>query len=99
MSFKEQAIADLPSFLDVGEFGDTVEIDGVTMACVLDDDEAPNSGDGLSVLEATLYVRAEDFVDPPVERQRLTVGGREWNITRVDEEQGMLLLRLQWFNS
>jgi hypothetical protein len=32
-------------------------------------------------------------------RQRLDVGGRPWNVTRVDEEQGMLVIRLQWNNS
>jgi hypothetical protein len=50
VSFKDQAIADLPTFLNVDEFGDTVDIDGVTMACVLDNDEAhARRRDGVSI--------------------------------------------------
>lgn len=99
MSFRDQAIADLPTFINVDEFGDTLEIDGAAMACVLVNDEAPTGMDGVTVLESTLYVRASDFVEPPVVRQRMTVGGKQANVIRVDQEQGMLVIRLQWYNS
>lgn len=99
MALRDQIAADLPTFLNVGEFGDTVKIDGVAMACVLVDDEAPGDQDGVSVLESTLYVRASDFAAAPVVRQRLTVGKRQADIIRVDEEQGLLVLHLRWNNS
>jgi hypothetical protein len=99
MSLRDQAIADLPTFINVGEFGDTLEIDGVPMACALFNDEAPDNEDGISVLESTLYVPAANFAVEPDVRQRITVGARQANITRVDEEQGMLAIRLHWFNS
>jgi hypothetical protein len=99
MSLRDQVIADLPTFLDVGEFGDTVDIDGIAMACVLVNDDAPTDDVGVEVLESTLYARASDFVQLPVVRQRLTVGTRQANVTRVDEEQGMLVVRLRWFDS
>lgn len=99
MTFRDQAIADLPTFLDVGEFGDTVEVDGVAMACVLKDDETTRPEDGVSLLESTLYARMADFASIPVVRGRMKVGAREANITRVDEQQGMLAIRLQWFDS
>lgn len=99
MSFRDQAIADLPTFVNVDEFGDTIAIDGVAMACVLVNDETANSADGVSTLESTLYVRASDFVEAPVVRQRMTIGARKANVVRVNEEQGMLEIRLQWFDS
>lgn len=99
MSFRDQAIADLPTFVNVDEFGDTREVNGVTMACVLVNDEAPTGMDGVTVLESTLYARASDFLSPPAVRERMSIDARLANVIRVDEEQGMLVIRLQWFNS
>jgi hypothetical protein len=99
MSFRDQAIADLPTFLNVDEFGDTVDIDGVAMACVLVNDEVPTNMDGVTTLESTLYVRAADFIEAPVVRQRMTIGSRQANVIRVDEEQAMLVIRLSWYDS
>src|SRR3954464_756496 len=100
MSFRDQVIEDLPTFTDVGEFGDSIDIDGVTMACVLVNDEASRDDlDGVSVVESILYARASDFAVAPEERQRMGVGGRKADVARVDEEQGMLVIRLRWFNS
>lgn len=99
MSFRDQAIADLPAFTNIAEFGDIVEIDGVPMACVLVNDEAPDGEDGVSVLESTLYAAASSFAEMPVVRQRMTIGTRLANVQKVDEEQGMLVVRLRWFNS
>lgn len=99
MSFRDQAIADLPAFLNVGEFGDTLVVDGVTMACVLVNDEAPDGEDGVSVIESILYAAASSFTIEPAVRQRMTIGSRMANVVRVDEEQGMLAIRLRWYNS
>lgn len=99
MSFRDQAAADISTFINVEEFGDTVDIDGVATVCVLIDDETTNSADGVSTLESTLYVRATGFVEAPVVRQRMTVGARQANVTRVEDEQGILAIRLQWFDS
>lgn len=99
MALVDQIIADLPTFTNVGEFGIAIAIDGVTMNCVLVNDEAPTDSEGVSELESTLYARAADFAIEPVVRQRLTVGDRQANVTRVDEEQGMLVIRLRWYES
>lgn len=102
LTFKDQAAADLPTFLNVAEFADTIDIDGVgTVAGVLMNDEAPGAADddGVSQLEQTLYARASDFLDKPVVRQRLVLDGRQANVTRVDEEQGVYVIRLRWFDS
>jgi hypothetical protein len=99
MSLRDQLIADVSTFLNVAEFGETIDIDGVPMSCVLDNDETTNSADGVSNLETTLYVRASDFDEAPVVRQRMTIGARQANVTRIDDEQGILLIRVQWFDS
>lgn len=99
MSFKTQALLDLPAFTNVGEFGDTILIDGVAIACVLVTDEAPDGDDGVTLLGSTLYARAADFAVVPEVRERIMVGDRPANITRVDNEQGMLVIRLSWFSS
>jgi hypothetical protein len=101
VTFKAQAIADLPTFINTSEFGDVVDIDGDQVACVLDDDEVPGPAgqDGVSLQEATLYIRTSDQYTQPVVRQRLTVNDKQWTVTAVNEEQGMLVVRLQWFDS
>ena len=97
MSFKEQAIADFSTFLNVEEFGDTVDFDGVPMACVHVDDEAPSTGEGITALESTLTTEASNFDTIPVVRQRVTIDGEQATVTRVDEEQGLVVLRLSWY--
>lgn len=101
MTFKEQAIADLPTFLSVDEFADTLDIDGVSMAGVLMADEVmgPPGDDGVSQLEQTLHVRASDFEEAPVVRQRLTINERPADVLGVDVQQGLLVIRLRWWDS
>lgn len=99
MSLRDQVIADLPTFTNVGEFGSTLSIDGVPMTCVLVNDEAPTDDEGVSVLESTLYAPAAGFTAEPQVRQRMDIGGRQANVVRVDDDQGMLAIRLRWFES
>jgi hypothetical protein len=101
VSFKAQAIADLPTFLNTSEFGDVVDIDADRVACVLVPDEAlgASNNPGVSQREATLYLRASDQYATPRVDNRITVNDQQWTVSRVDEEQGMLVLRLGWFDS
>lgn len=101
MTFKDQALADLPTFLNVDEFADTVDVDGVTMAGVLLADEAmgPPQDDGVTQLEQTLHVASSGFDVTPVARQRIVVNDRQADVLRVDEQQGLLVIRLRWFDS
>jgi hypothetical protein len=100
VTFKEQAAADLSTFLNVAEFGETIIIDGDAVACILDDQDDPGPGaDGVTLYDAQLYVRAADFYKQPVIRQRLTVGDRQADVVGVNEDQGMLTLRLRWYDS
>jgi len=101
VTFKDLAAADLATFLNVNEFADSLDIDGSSVAGVLMNDEAPGPAedDGVTQLEQTLYARAADFDQAPVVRQRLTVNDRQANVVRVDQDQGMLIIRLRWFDS
>jgi hypothetical protein len=101
MSLQAQVILDLPTFLNVSEFADTIEINGDQVACVLVNDEAQGASDqdGVSLAEFTLYARVADFYKVPAVRQRVSVNHRQANIIRVDNEQGMYVIRLTWFQS
>lgn len=101
MTFRDQAAADLPTFVNVDEFGSTVNIDGAPVTCVLiaDENMTISEGDGISLLESLLYVRARDLSAAPEVRQRMTLDGRKANVMRVDQEQGLLVIRLRWFQS
>lgn len=101
VTFKDQLLADLPTFFNVDEFADSLDIDGVTVAGVLDVDEAPGSAadDGVTHLEQTLYAKASDFVETPVVRQRMVVDGRQANVTHVDQQGEVLIIRLLWMDS
>lgn len=98
MTFRTQAIADLPTFLNVDEFADLVEIDGSAVACVVDEPESTFTADGVAIRETTIYVRSSDLTTPVVD-QRMAIGERLANVTNVDEEQGMLVIRLRWYES
>ncbi len=100
MDLRDQVTSDLPTFLNVAEFADTVTIDGEEVACVLVKDETTQSAEGVTALESTLYVRQSDLFTPPEVRERVQINDdRQANVLRVDNEQGMWVVRLQWFNS
>jgi hypothetical protein len=98
MTFKDAATADLPTFLNVDEFANAVEIDGVPVACILDETETTHAADGVTVRETTLHARAADLPEPVVD-QRMQIGDRLANVTNVDEQQGMRVIRLRWWDS
>lgn len=100
MTFREQVAQDLSTFLNVDEFADSVDIDGVTVACVQDgngDTEAPQ--DGVINRDTLLYLRASDLDPTPVVGQRITIDGKPADVIAVDEHQAMLVVRVRWFDS
>lgn len=104
MDFRAQATADLATFTNVGEFGETVLIDGDPVVCVLVEDEDKHDQlDGIAVIESTMYVEQSDFFKPPAVRERLALRvadiDRQADVIRVDNEQGMYVIRLRWWNS
>lgn len=100
MTFKEQATADLPTFLNVDEFADTADIDGVAVACVFDGEgDTVGSQDGIVNVDEVLYARAVDFETLPVVGQRLTIDDEQADVVAVSEDQGIVKIRLRWFDS
>jgi len=104
VTFRTQATADLSTFVNVDEFGVSVDIDGNTVVCVLEDEENPSSGDGVTSRESNLYARASQFFKYPEVGNRITITEaekepRQANVVRVAEEQELLILRLRWFES
>ncbi len=100
MTLREQVTADLSAFLNADEFGEVVDIDGSAVTCVFDPVvETPASQEGVLNQDRTISARASDFAEQPVVGQRLTIAGEQANVVAVDEQQGMLVIRLRWFNS
>ena len=99
MTLREQVITDLPTFLNVDEFGEAVDIDGSEVICVLDgngDTEA--SDEGVINQDTLLYCRAAD-IERPVVGQRLVIDEEPADVIAVDDHQDMLVIRLRWFDS
>jgi hypothetical protein len=109
MGFKEQVAADISStFLNVGEFGATREIDGESIACALFDETLSPTGrgrrseqgtDGVYVSESTLRVERSSLEAMPVTGQRMNIDGNLATVQAVEDEQGMLIILLRWFES
>lgn len=109
MTFRAQVAADRSAvFLRAAEFGETIEVDGVSIVAVLDDEARSPRGstlsgsatvDGVYVSESVLHVRKEDLEYPPAIGQRMTVAGRQANVAHVAEAMGMLAIRLHWYES
>jgi hypothetical protein len=99
VTFKEQLTADLPVFVNPDEFADTIDIDGEAVSCVLDDQESPAAFDGVATQESTLYALTSSFYKMPVVRQRVKVNDRQADITKVVDDQGILIISLRWWNS
>jgi hypothetical protein len=102
--FSDQLAADLPVFLNPEEFGKvrSIDLDGApvgSVACVLDDERVPDDAAGVYRSESTLWLKASDLPSLPVITQRIAVDGKLGTVVHVDEADGMLSLRLQWFES
>lgn len=100
MSFKEQLIDDVSAvFLNAAEFADTLEVDGASVSCILDDSRSTDTTiEGVALWDATLHVptAATDF---PVINQRMVVDGRDATVVGTEENGGILSIRLRWYES
>lgn len=100
MSFRDQALADLPTFVNVDEFGEIVSIDGDEFRVVFDGDGARvHSAEGVIDIDTVIYVRASDFYKQLVVGQQILVDDEPANVVGVDEQHGMLVIRLRWLDS
>lgn len=100
MTFKDQVAADLPTFLNVEEFGDVVDIDGHQVACVQEGNgDTQDSREGVTNVDTVLFAMASAFYRVPVVGQRITVDDRPADVVAISEDQGMLTIRLRWWDS
>lgn len=97
-SFKDQLAADLRTFVNVEEFAAPIEIDGETVDCILDETDGTHTAEGVFKQSFTLYLKADDLTAPTV-GQRMTIDGREADVTGVSEDDGLLTIRARWFDS
>lgn len=100
MTLREQFATDLPTFLNVDEFGESVDIDGSAVTCVLEgngDTEAPQ--DGVINRDTLLRARASAFAVVPRVGQRITVAGEQADVIAADDDMGIVTLQLRWLDS
>lgn len=99
MGFKDMVAADRSSFLDPDVFGEEYNIEGKTVAIVLDNDELKErqGGQDLAVAEsATLfYARVEDLPPRRAPGSTLTVNKRPCTIDAWQEDMGMATIVLR----
>ena len=101
MTFKDQATADLPTFVNVEEFGETVFTDGESVACVLEgNDDTEGNGEGVIDRDTIIRAPASSFYKVPVIGQRISMDDdRQADVIAVSEDQGMVAMRVRWLDS
>ncbi len=101
VTFKDQAALDLPTFLNDEEFADRLSIDGgEEVACVLEGAGDTEGGElGVIGRDVLMHVRTADFYAQPVVGLRLAVNEQQYDVIGINEEQGILELRLRWLDS
>ena len=104
MGLKEQIDADRSAvFLNPADFGETHEINGAEVVCVVDADNVHmRSGgqrastvrrnEGVREGSFVLYVHADDFGRKPESHQALTLDGKKTYIASVQDEGGVLVI-------
>lgn len=105
MNFREQAIADLATLLNVEEFAETRRLNGVAVACILDDPARPLPGnrgqaawEGINEHQFELRLRSDD-IERPANDQRISIDERSAIVIFTDVTDGLLTLRCRWWES
>ncbi len=106
MTFKEQIELDNQAvFLNLQEFADTHDLNGIECSCVLEGDTLQQTlsiGAGINKTyptiygaDLTAYVLRKDLDDElPVYGQTFTVDGELYLVDSVKENMGMVIIRL-----
>ena len=101
MSFKEQAGLDLTrTFLSELEFAEVRQIDGEPMRVVVDDYSLVERGgaehtDGIYSAQLLVYVSVAEYGARPKRNKLLNLDGRDYRITKVEEDLGLYTFTLE----
>ena len=101
MGFKEQAGLDLTrTFLNDKEFAEVRQIDGEPMHVVVDDHSLVERGgaehtDGIYSAQLLVYVSAAEYGARPKRNKLLNLDGRDYRITKVEEDMGLYTFTLE----
>lgn len=102
MTLADAIAADLPTFVNVTEFGRSRVVDGTAVNCDLQDVEkriGAAGQDGVYLLESVLRLRTAALVAVPVVSQRMIIDGRPANVVNVNDELGLVTIKLEWCES
>ena len=98
MSFKDMVAADIDRvFLNTDVFAEELELNGIALKCVIDDDrllERTDASLGVYLGERLVFVKASDLPGKPAVGARVTMNGRAWFVSSVTENVGMFEIRL-----
>ena len=101
MTFKEQLAADLDIFVELDEFAQEVEVDGVTLraqkilSTAAKSQRLTETYDMLHGSFCTLYFKASDYNKKlPVHGQSIVVDGKRFDVLSSEEELGIVKLVL-----
>lgn len=106
MTFKEQLTADRDIFMNPDEFGETHNVNGVSMNIIIDDLEQVDRekrykfkhslyADGVSLKEVLFYVKAEDFGACPAVGRSITLDGKTYIVTEAINEDKIYSISMQ----
>ena len=99
MTFKEMVATDVSRhFLNLDEFAEEHEIEGVTIAAVIDETTIGESKKGeqigLAQYDLTIYAKAEDLPAPRAAGESLNVDGKECTVVSWGVDAGMATIYL-----
>lgn len=101
MSFRDQVGMDLNrTFLNDMEFAEVREIDGKQLHVIMDDYSLVERGnaehtDGLYSAQLLLYVSAAEYGARPKQGKLITMNGRDYRVTKVEEDMGLYTFTLE----
>ncbi|GEA17745.1 hypothetical protein [Moorella sp. E306M] len=97
MTFKDTIQQDIGIFLNLGEFADVHDINGLKIPAVIDSNilktrsnDKTEQYDGVYRSEIAVYVRADDLPMRPVFGQEILLDGKAYLVDECNEEMGVL---------
>jgi len=99
MSLKELIFNDIDSvFLNLDDFAEEHEVNGITLLCIVDDDRLIERTDaaaqGTYLGEKLLFLKASDLPGKPSVGFRMTLDGELYYVRACAENMGMYEIRL-----